>query len=538
MTTAALYARYSSTNQRETSLDDQLAQLRAYAEREGWRIVAEHSDRETSGSVPVMQRSGGRALLADALAGRFDVLLLEGLDRLSRDSLEQEATIRRLEHRGIRIIGIADGYDSTSQARKLRRGMRGMINEIYLDDLRHKVHRSQAGQVARGCHAGGMPYGYDSAPTDPHNPDAGRRLVINGAESAIVREIFTRYAEGWPIPKIAADLNARNIPSPRGSSWSVNGIYGHPQKGTGLLNQELYIGRYVWNRSQWVKDPDSGVRKRIERPRSEWRIADHPELRILDDELWKAAKHRQTGKRAARQRKGRPASSLFGGLLRCGHCGGPVVVLDRYKYGCNWHKTRGPAVCPGLTVDRRRAEALLLGRLRDDLLAPAAIARLQQCVRETLRERLQGHDERAIAARTRLPKLEREIENLIDAIARMGWSDTLQRRLQALEAERRDIDQLLSEHPTETVVAMIPRLLERYREAVAQPADALATNPEKARQALREIMGEIKLEPGQGGTWARLSGLYAGVIAVADNGGSGGVIFDLSAATVWIPAGR
>ena len=115
----ALYARYSTDKQRETSIDDQLRKARELAEREGWQIVAQHADEGISGSTPVGLRKGGKALLADMLAGRFDVLILEGLDRLSREVGEQETITKRLEHRNVRIIGTSDGYDSQGQGRKL-----------------------------------------------------------------------------------------------------------------------------------------------------------------------------------------------------------------------------------------------------------------------------------------------------------------------------------------------------------------------------------------------------------------------------------
>src|SRR5688572_1482602 len=109
---AILYARYSTDKQRETSIVDQLREARVRCEREGWPVVATHADEGISGSTPVALRRGGKALLADALASRFEILVLEGLDRLSREIGEQEQLVKRLEHRGIRIVGTADGYDS------------------------------------------------------------------------------------------------------------------------------------------------------------------------------------------------------------------------------------------------------------------------------------------------------------------------------------------------------------------------------------------------------------------------------------------
>jgi DNA invertase Pin-like site-specific DNA recombinase len=102
------------------------------------------------------------------------VLIVESLDRLSRDQVEQERIVRRLEHRGIIILGVADGYDSRMGGRKIMRGVRGLINELYLDDLRYKTHRGQSGQVGRGYIAGGKSYGYDIVKTE-----SGSKYVIN-----------------------------------------------------------------------------------------------------------------------------------------------------------------------------------------------------------------------------------------------------------------------------------------------------------------------------------------------------------------------
>lgn len=533
MTTSALYARYSSEEQRATSIEDQLRNARALAERNGDADLAIYSDAGISGTRT--DRPDFVRLLRDCQAGIITRLYVDDLYRLTRAE-DMPQLMARFKFWGVQIRS-CDGYDSTRADAKIMAWTRGLIGNMYLEVLAKNVHRSQTGAVARGCHAGGMPYGYDTIPADPRDDDAGRKLVVIDHEAQIVREIFQKYSEGWNCGQIAYDLNARGIPSPRGSSWDLAGIYGHPVKGTGILNNEIYIGRYIWNRSQWIKNPDTGKRKRVERPREEWHIVDHPELRIVQDDVWRAVKNRQAGNRnAERVRRGRPASSLFGGLLRCGLCGGPVVVVDGYRYGCNHAKMRGPSVCTGLRIDKKRTDAALLAHLREHLLSPGAITALQASVREQLRARTTDRDLRLVRARTRLPEVRKEIANLTESLAKIGYSDALLSRLQKAEAERAELEKLLEETPPDTVVQMIPRLLERYRAAIEAPGEILQREPQKARQALRAIMGEIKLEPAQGGTWARLSGLYAGLVAVADKTGSGAVIHHLSAPVrVWIP---
>jgi len=316
--TAIIYARYSTDKQRETSIEDQARVCRARAEGEKLEVVAVYADDGISGATRVGSRPGGSKLIADVLAGRVEVLLLEGLDRLSRDQVEQETIIRRLEHRGVRIIGCSDGYDSTAAGRKLHRGMRGLINEIYLDDLRAKTHRGLAGQVERGFHAGGISFGYRSV-----GDERGHHLEVDSEAADWVRWIFARYADGWSCQRLAAELNRLQVRSPRSGTWAVSALYGSPSKGSGLLNNEIYIGRYIWNRSQWVKDPDTGCRQRMDRPRAEWHILERPDLRIVTDELWQTVRRRMN---TPRQAGGRNVARELG-------CERPGVMLGDHGAG-------------------------------------------------------------------------------------------------------------------------------------------------------------------------------------------------------------
>jgi len=421
---AGIYTRYSTDRQRETSTADQERVARARADALGWTVVAVHADDGVSGSTPVSARPGGAAMLADALADRFDCLILEGLDRLSRDLVEAERIVRRLEHRGIRIVGVSDGYDSQSAARKLHRGMRGIINEVYLDDLRAKTHRGLAGQVGRGLFAGGTPYGYRTV-----EAQGGRQLEIEPEAARWVLWIYERYAEGWPVRRICHELNRIGVPSPRGSTWSIYAIHGSRAKGTGILNCPLYGGRYIWNRSQWVKDPDTGRRTRRERPRAEWLTVDRPDLRIVPEPLLGAVERRVTARSVDNGGTGRGArpKTLLGGILRCGECGGAVVAVSAHLYGCAAHKDRGPAVCRGIHVGRQHADRRILAEVRDELMSPESLALIQSGLRELLAEAPDTGRRRA--------DLERDIRNLTDAVAAAGWSSALGERLRAAEAD-------------------------------------------------------------------------------------------------------
>src|SRR5690606_32377298 len=149
-----------------------------------------------------------------------------------------------------------------------------------------------------------------------------------------VRWIFEQYVAGRSVQRIAHELNAARVPAPRSGTWAASCIYGSSKQGTGLLNNELYIGRVIWNRRQWVKDPDTGKRQKIDRPRSEWQIHEDPSLRIVSEELWQASRERMATPRrtGGGGGKGAPNRTLFGGLLRCGVCGGAVTATSARHY--------------------------------------------------------------------------------------------------------------------------------------------------------------------------------------------------------------
>ncbi|WP_081851893.1 recombinase family protein [Caballeronia zhejiangensis] len=350
----ALYGRFSTDKRKETSITDQMSVCERFAQQlPENEIVARYSDEGVSGSTRVETRTGGRKLMADAMADRFNILVVEALDRLSRDQVEQETIIRRLEYRGIRVIGVADGYDSTSSSRKVQRAVRGLVNELYIDDLRCKTIRGQTGQVERGFIAGGKSYGYDIVKTV-----RGSDYQVNKDEAAIVRFIFEKFAAGWTTFEIVNDLNRRSVPSPRGSTWMRSALYGCPRKGSGILNNSAYIGVYIWNRSQWMKDPDSGKRQRHERPQSEWKTEHREHYRLLTDDLWNAVRARMGVDRLNAGSTGRSGvrRSLFSGLLRCPHCTGALLVVDRTRYGCVTRKERGRHACEGIFVVREHTD--------------------------------------------------------------------------------------------------------------------------------------------------------------------------------------
>jgi site-specific DNA recombinase len=290
----AIYTRFSSSQQREASTEDQARNCRRRIEAEGWQMAEHYQDEAISGSVT--DRAGYQRLLKAAANREFSVLIVDDLSRLSRDQVESERTIRRPEFGGIRLVGVSDGYDNQIKSRKVQRGVRGLMNEIYLDDLREKTHRGLTGQAIKKFWAGGKPYGYrlvqlkDATRLDVHGNAMviGTKLEIDTEQAAIVRKIFEHFANDWSPRKIADALNQAGTPSP-GSFWRnrvvrrATGLMGSGVRA--LLRNPLYAGRLVWNRTAWLKDPDSGRRTTTARPAAEHVSHDMPELAIIDATL-------------------------------------------------------------------------------------------------------------------------------------------------------------------------------------------------------------------------------------------------------------
>jgi DNA invertase Pin-like site-specific DNA recombinase len=491
---AAIYARFSTDRQNETSIEAQERLCRSRATTLGADVVAVHADQAVSGSVPVDLRPGGKALLADVLAGRVEVVLVESLSRLSRDIGEQDRAVKRIEHRSVRIVGVSDAYDSLAAGRKVLRVARGLVNELYLDDLRAQVHRTLAAKASRGRHVAGLSYGYTS-----EQDGNDRRLVIVPEQATIVREIFERYGAGESCQRIAADLNARGILGPRRGTWSVSALYGSPDKGAGVLNNELYIGRVVWNRSQWIKHPETGKRERMIRPRAEWLIAEQPELRLVDEAAWQRVRDR-FDRRRGEQPPGRPlgghARTLFGGLLRCGICGGAMIAVSAHQYGCAARKDRGPAVCHGMYVPRRGTDTQLLGALRGSLADGKSINQ----AREIIAAALNAARDNTSGVEARKRALQREIRNLTDAVAQLGLSEALRERLVNAEAELK----ALQRRPAADALPSIDDVLDVYRSMLLRITEALAEDVERARGALAQVLGTVIVRDTGQGVWAEM----------------------------------
>jgi len=297
MTRVAIYARFSSDKQNESSLADQVRDCRRYAAEKGWNVVEVFQDAAMSGSSD--NRPGYQAMLAEAKRGRFDIILAESMDRLSRRLADTAQLHDLLSFHQVRLFTKDHG-----EINKMLVAMLGMVAEQFVNDLRAKTKRGQRGRIEAGMSAGGLGFGYTALPN-------GDRAILE-AEAETVRRIFRDYSAGVGPRELAASLNREGIPGPGGKPWKDTTIRGQRDRGTGLLNNELYVGRLIWGRTEYRKNPATGKREARVIDKADWVVTDRPDLRIIPDDLWQTVRRRQEASFHAmpRDTEGNPLNRL------------------------------------------------------------------------------------------------------------------------------------------------------------------------------------------------------------------------------------
>jgi DNA invertase Pin-like site-specific DNA recombinase len=266
---AVIYARYSSDKQRDASIEDQIEVCRRLIPREGWTPAGVYEDRAISGANRL--RGGYQQLRTDVRTGSFDIIVCEALDRMGRNLSEVADLHDELGYLGIKLMTVATG-----EVTALHIGMLGTMAQMTLADLKEKTKRGQLGRALQGKIPGGLAFGYDVIEAGAKDGRGRRR--INESEAAIVRRIFETYANGSSPRAIARMLNAEGAPGPDGRDWRDTTIRGQVDRGTGILNNALYVGRLEWNRCSYVKNPRTGRRVARVNPKEQWEVVEVPDL--------------------------------------------------------------------------------------------------------------------------------------------------------------------------------------------------------------------------------------------------------------------
>lgn len=399
---AVIYARYSSDNQREESIEGQLRECKEYAERNGILVLQSYIDRALSAKTdnrPEFQR-----MIRDSAKGLFDTVLVWKLDRFARNRYDSAHYKSQLRKNGVKVVSATESIADGPEGIILESMLEGMA-EYYSAELAQKVNRGMRENALKARSNGGtIPLGY--------RLDEEHRLKIDPLTAPVVREVFQRYADGENLRTIIRSLNERGIRTSR------NYPFRHSSFNTMLKNRK-YIGEYHYKD---VVIPD----------------AVPP---IISKELFERVQERMKKNQHAPARAKAEEEYLLTTKLFCGHCGRLMIgesgkgrngTIHRY-YKCAGAKRRLGCHKKAVKKDwiERVAVQYTIQRVfQDDLIAQIADELVA----------LQGAEDSALPLlRRQLADTERGIENMLNAIQQGIFTSSTRQRLEELENLRAEL---------------------------------------------------------------------------------------------------
>jgi site-specific DNA recombinase len=275
-------------------------------------------------------------------------------------------------------------------------------------------------------------------------------------------------------------------------------------RGTGIVRNELYAGRLIWNRVRMVRDPDTGRRISRPNPRQDWHVMEVPELAIVPAELFEAAQSRIKARSDIAPTYLRKPKRPLSGLLRCGACGGGMSTYGKKKgeqkrVRCTRAAETG--TCPDpRTFYLDRIEEAVVAALRAELRHPDVIAEFVRTYHEERRRLASQQGAKRTVAERRLTEVRREIERIVDGVARGELASAVfGPRASALDEERKRLETSMAEEH-ESVVTLHPAALARYEEMVGRlqqsMADGTAAGNTEYAEVMRELVDSVTVMPG------------------------------------------
>ena len=401
--TAVAYARYSSAGQRDVSIEQQLADIRSFAKREGFTIVHEYADHAKSGFRHVDARTAFQSMMNAADSGTFDTVICWKVDRFGRNREESALFKGRLRRFGVKVLYAMEPIPEGS-AGVLLEGMLEATAEWYSRQLSENVLRGMSDNARRCLYNGTHIIGYTSGPDG--------RYMIKEDEAAIVRSVFQMYLSGFSAARIAQDLNSRGLRTWRGNPFRAQGIMK-------ILTNERYTGVYIWGS---VRTP-GGMPAIVSR-------SDFEEAQRMKN---KSSRHVEQG----------VTDYLLTGKAFCGCCGGSMVgdsgtskTGSRHFYYSCLRRKRDKS-CTKKSVQKDCLEDAVISFVLDHVLSDAEIGSIADAVMALQAEQVKTSPLASMEAE--LADLNRQIDNINNAIAAGIWNSSTSAKLKELEDAADDL---------------------------------------------------------------------------------------------------
>jgi site-specific DNA recombinase len=511
----AIYSRFSTSNQSEHSIEDQVRECRKYVSDQGQVVKPEHifSDRRKSGTNT--NRRDLDRLRAAAMTGAFEKVIVLNLARLTRELMDLLFIQAELAELGIEIVSVQEGVESFNEDSEIDIHLRGLINQYNISSIRKETRRGQVGNIERGFLAGGLGYGYKTKRTGVITVDANGRERGEGSvpeviedEAAVIRRIYDHFIGGKSITQIVKTLNAEHVPARRGKGWNESTV-------SKILKCETYTGKYTWGRTTNRRNRATGKLEKRKQPQEKWIIREWESLRIIDDEIWTQAQTRwakikktfspdDDGNGGGRG-SGWPGhrgynetnpKHLLSGVLRCGVCNGSINLVSGKRggyYGCQMAQRKR---CSNARLIRRQViEEAFLAELRVQVLNPAAIREVAMAVDTAIRKRY-AHLPSELSSKNReLDQVRGQLANLVGFVAAGNISPSVGMAIQQAEGRERILKEEIQHIKAAQLQIPKPPTDEHIKERLKDLGPILRGNVTKAAELIRGIIGEAKLEP-------------------------------------------
>ncbi len=346
--TAAFYARYSSENQREASIEFQRDEVSRFANANGIEVVSEYIDRAKSAKSG--ERDSFQKMINDSKTGEFRIVLVYKYDRFFREQDESGHYQYLLKRNKVALYSVTEPFYPNQPMSYVMKGMTEGNNQMYLKNLANLITEGQRKNAEKSLWTGGVPpYGYDV-------DRITKQLVVNHHEAVAVKLIFKMFIEKAGYLVIANELNRLGYKTKRGGDFTKTSF-------NGMLKNEVYIGNFCYgkqNSRNYFGDSIGGKY----RPRSQWICNEGAVEPIVTREVFDYAQKILEENRHKFPAPKPKEKYLLSGKIHCGVCGG-LCYGDRRKNGsgnvyvtyvCNQKKRRGNNGCTCPAIEKRTIE--------------------------------------------------------------------------------------------------------------------------------------------------------------------------------------
>lgn len=421
---AALYARYSSDNQRSESIDAQLRAMQNYCQQNHILIVETYIDEAKSATTD--HRPSFQKMIADSKYHQFNIILVHKLDRFARNRYDSAVYKRELKKNGGSVYSVLENLDDSPESIMMESVLEGM-SEYYSQNLAREVMKGMRETALQCKHTGGKPpLGYDL------NTDG--KLIINQGEAEVVQQIFKMYLGNYSYSKMAEVLNKKGYRTKTGSLFRKNSFYS-------ILRQEKYTGIYIWNRAS-AKQNDMRNSHKSKALKDQVRIQGGcPSIISYADfeEVQKKMQERTHGKAESKARR----YYMLGGkgFLQCGICGKSMTGTVRKSHGktyityqCPSHKAKQ---CETKEVRADRLNLIVAQQLAEFFFREDRLKDWEDLLRSDIRD-----DPENKSLKNRIKGIDKKMENILQNLEDVV-SKALTQRLDELAQKKEELESKL-----------------------------------------------------------------------------------------------